>query len=60
MVRVENKLAINWLHLNLSLAGLSGALYIGGHVLRIRSGSIQIILSVYDMISYFNYIYAWA
>jgi hypothetical protein len=29
-------------------------------VSRIRSGSIQITMSVYDVISYFNYIYAWA
>jgi hypothetical protein len=28
-------------------------------VSRIRSGSIQITLSVYDIISYFDYIYAW-
>jgi hypothetical protein len=56
----ESKLMINWLNLNLSLVGLSWALYIGGKVSRIRSGSIQITLSVYDIISYFNYIYAWA
>jgi hypothetical protein len=58
-MRVENKLEINWLNLNLSLAGLSWPLYIGGQVSRIRSGSIQITMSVYDIISYFNYIYAW-
>jgi hypothetical protein len=48
----------NWL--NLSLAGLSCPLYIGGQVSRIRSCSIQITMSVYDGISYFDYIYAWA
>jgi hypothetical protein len=51
---------LNWLNLNLSLAGLSWPLYIGGQVSRIRSGSIQIKMSVYDIFSYFNYIYAWA
>jgi hypothetical protein len=51
---------LNWLNLNLSLAGLSWPLYIGGQVSRIWSGSIQITLSVYDIISYFDYIYAWA
>jgi hypothetical protein len=67
MVRVENKLAINWLHLNLSLAGLSWPLaglsrpgYLGGQVSRIRSGSIQITMYIYDIISYFSYIYASA
>jgi hypothetical protein len=50
----------NWLNLDLSLAGLSWPLYIGGQVSRIRSGSIQIIMSVYDVISYFDYIYAWS
>jgi hypothetical protein len=59
-MHVENKLVINWLNLNLSLAGLSWPLYIGGQVYRIRSGSIQITMSVYDIISYFNYIYIWA
>jgi hypothetical protein len=61
-MRVDNKLEINWLNLNLnlSLAGLSCPLYIGGQVSRIRSGSIQITLSVYDIILYFSYIYAWA
>jgi hypothetical protein len=57
---VENKLVINWLNLNLSLAGLSWPLYIGGQVSRIQSGSIQITMSVYNIISYFYYIYAWA
>jgi hypothetical protein len=56
----ENKLMINWLNLNMSLAGLSWPLYIGGQVSRIRSGSIQITLSVYDIIAYFDYIYVWA
>jgi hypothetical protein len=50
---------LNWLNLNLSLAGLSWPVYIGGQVSRIRSGSIQITMSVYDIISYFDYIYAW-
>jgi hypothetical protein len=59
-MRVENKLVINWLSLNLSLAGLSWPLYIGGQVLRIWSGSIQITIFVYDIISYFDYTYAWA
>jgi hypothetical protein len=49
---------LNWLNLNLSLAGPSWPLYIGGQVSRIRSGSIQITISVYDIISYFDYIYA--
>jgi hypothetical protein len=53
-------MVLNWLNLNLSLADLSWPLYIGGQVSRIRSGSIQITLSVYDIISYFNDIYAWA
>jgi hypothetical protein len=55
----ENKLPINWLNLNLSLGSLSRPLYIGGQVSRTRSGSIQITLSVYDIISNFDYIYAW-
>jgi hypothetical protein len=42
---VKNKLVINWLNLNLSLAGPSWPLYKGGQVSRIRSGSIQIISS---------------
>jgi hypothetical protein len=49
---------LNWLNLNLALAGLSWPLYIGGQVSRIRSGSIQITVFVYDAISYFNYICA--
>jgi hypothetical protein len=57
---IENKLVINWLNLNLSLASLSWPLYIGGQVLRIRSGSIQITMSVYDINSYFDYVYTWA
>jgi hypothetical protein len=57
---VENKLVINWLNLNLSLAGLSWPLYIGGQVLRIRSGSIRITMSVYDINLYFDYVYTWA
>jgi hypothetical protein len=51
---------LNWLNLNLALAGLSCLLYIGGQVSRIRSGSTQIIVSVYDIISYFDYDYDWA
>jgi hypothetical protein len=51
---------LNWLNLNLSLAGLSWPPYIGGQISRNRSGSIQIIVSVYDIISYFDYDYAWA
>jgi hypothetical protein len=51
---------LNCLNLNLSLAGLSWPLYIGGQVSRIQSISIQITLSVYYIISYFDYIYAWA
>jgi hypothetical protein len=39
---VQNKLVDNWLNLNMSVADLSWTLYIGGKVLRIRSGSIQI------------------
>jgi hypothetical protein len=56
----ENKLVDNWLNLNLSLVGLSWPLYIGGQVSRIRSGSIQIAMFVYDIISYFDYSYNWA
>jgi hypothetical protein len=51
---------LNWLNLNLSLAGLSWPIYIGGQVSRIRSGSIQITMSVYDINSYFDYAYDWA
>jgi hypothetical protein len=51
---------LNWLNLNLSLAGLSWSLYIGGQVSRIRSGSMQITISVYDVNLYFDYIYDWA
>jgi hypothetical protein len=51
---------LNWLNLNLSLAGLSWPLYIGGQVSRNRSGSIQIIASLYVTDSYFDYDYAWA
>jgi hypothetical protein len=57
---VENKVVDNWLNRNLPLTGLSWPLYIGGQVSRIRSGSIQITMSIYDIISYFDYIYAWA
>jgi hypothetical protein len=60
LVCVENKLVDNWLNLNLSLAGLSWPLYIGGQVSRIWSGSIQITIFVYDIISYFNYNYDYA
>jgi hypothetical protein len=51
---------LNWLNLNLSLAGLSWPLYIGGQVSRIRSGLIQITVFVYDINSYFDYVYDWA
>jgi hypothetical protein len=51
---------LNWLNLNLPLTSLSWPLYIGGHVSRIWPGSIQIIVFVYDMISYFDYVYDWA
>jgi hypothetical protein len=53
-------MVLNWLNLNLSLAGLSWPLYIGGQVSRIQSGSIQITLFVYDINSYFDYVYDWA
>jgi hypothetical protein len=53
-------MVFNWLNLNLSLAGLSWPLYIGGQVSRIRSGLIQITVSIYNIISYFNYVYDWA
>jgi hypothetical protein len=56
----ENKLVINWLNLNLSLAGLSWPLYIGGQILRIWSGSVRITIYVYDINSYFDYVYTWA
>jgi hypothetical protein len=53
---------LNWLNvnlnLNLSLVGLSWPLYIGGQVSRNRQSSMQITMSVYDGISYFDYIYA--
>jgi hypothetical protein len=55
---VENKLVISCLNLNLSLAGLSWPLYIGGQVLRIWSGLIQITVFVYDIVLYFDYNYA--
>jgi hypothetical protein len=51
---------LNWLNLNMSLAGLSSPLYIGGQVSRNLSSSTQITMSVYDIISYFDYDYAWA
>jgi hypothetical protein len=54
---VENKLVNNWLNLDLSLAGVSWPLYIGGQVSSIRLGSIQITLFVYDIISYIDYNY---
>jgi hypothetical protein len=44
---------LNWLNLNLSLAGLSWPLYIGGQVSRNRSGSIQITASQYVTDLYF-------
>jgi hypothetical protein len=50
----------NWLNLNLSLADLSWPLYIGGQVSSIWSDSIQITVSIYDIISYFDYVYDWA
>jgi hypothetical protein len=56
----ENKLVINWLNPNLILVGPSWPLYIGGQVSRFQSGSIQIIISVYDINSYFDYVYTWA
>jgi hypothetical protein len=49
---------LSWLNLNLSLASLSWPLYIDGQVSRVRSGSIQITMSEYDIILYFDYIYA--
>jgi hypothetical protein len=61
IIRVSRiSVVLNWLNLNLSLAGLSWPLYIGGQVSRILSGLIQIIVSVYDIISFFDYIYDWA
>jgi hypothetical protein len=52
----DNKLVVNWLNLNLSLAGLSWPLFIGGQVLRNRSGyNVD-----YNMISYSDYDYTWA
>jgi hypothetical protein len=53
-------IVLNWLNLDLSLAGLSWPLYIDGQVSRIQSGSIQITMSVYNVISYFDYNYPWA
>jgi hypothetical protein len=53
-------LVLNWLNINLSLAGLSWSLYIGGLVSKIRSGSIQITVLIYDINSYFDYAYDWA
>jgi hypothetical protein len=46
---------VNSATLNLSLAGLSCPIYIGGQVSRNRSGSIQITMLVYDTDSYFDY-----
>jgi hypothetical protein len=54
---IKNKLVNNWLNLDLSLAGLSWPLYIGGRVSRIRSDSVQITLFVYDIISHIDYNY---
>jgi hypothetical protein len=54
---VKNKLVNTWLNLDLTLAGLSWPLYIDGQVLRIWSGSIQITLFVYDIISHIDYNY---
>jgi hypothetical protein len=59
-MRAENKLVDNWLNLNMTLAGLSWPLYIGGQVSKFQSSSIQIIVSVYNIISYFDYIYVRA
>jgi hypothetical protein len=50
---------LNWLNLNMSMSGLSWPLYIGGQVSRVRSGSIQITVSVYNFNSYFDYAYNW-
>jgi hypothetical protein len=50
---------LNWVNLDLPLVGLSWPLYIRGQVSRIRSSLIQFTMSVYDIISYFDYIYAW-
>jgi hypothetical protein len=50
----------SWLTLNLSLTGLSWALYIGDQVSRNRSGPIHITISIYDIDSYFDYDYTWA
>jgi hypothetical protein len=56
-MHIKNKLVINWLNLNLSLAGPSWPpLYIGGQVSRIWSGLIQSTIFVYDINSYFDYI----
>jgi hypothetical protein len=38
---------------------LLAPIYIGDQVSRIRSGSIQITVSVYDINSYFDYVYDW-
>jgi hypothetical protein len=46
---------LNLLNLNLSLAGLYWPLYIGGQVSRIRPGSIQITVFIYNIDSYFDY-----
>jgi hypothetical protein len=56
-MRVESKLINNRLNLNPSLADLSWPLYIGGQVSRILSGSIQITMLEYNIISYFDYNY---
>jgi hypothetical protein len=59
-VHVENKLVKNWLNLNLSLAGLSWPLYIGGQVSKnpVRFNTNYNV--EYNMISYFDYDYTWA
>jgi hypothetical protein len=42
----ENKLVVNWLNINLSLASLSWPLFIGGQVSRNCSGLIQITMQI--------------
>jgi hypothetical protein len=37
---VENKLRFNWLNLDVSLAGLSWPLFIGGQVTRVNSTNV--------------------
>jgi hypothetical protein len=57
-MRVENKLVINWLNLNYVPGRPLLAPIYRWPGLEDLVGSIQIKVSIYDVISYFDYIYA--